>query len=147
MHGLGQHRNRCISLSDAGCSCRDCHHGPTRNCPPAWRPALPSCRLLFWATARGLPATAGLLLSVLQAQGGSSAAAAAGVLQGALPPGQLDSLAQLHLSAQLTSAAAMQRAAEVGGGAGGGARWWAPIPGVEGPSVRAPRLLCCPGPS
>lgn len=78
----------------------------------------------------GLPATADLLLSVLQAQGGSSAAAAARVLQSALRPSaphdgpptalaSLDSLSQLHLTAQATAAAAMQRAAEVcvcGGG-------------------------------
>lgn len=85
-----------------------------------------AARLLFWAVSRGLPATAALLLSVLQAQGGSSAAAAASVLQRALQPevvgstaaaavGRLDGLSQLHLSMQATSAAAMQRAAELAG--------------------------------
>lgn len=61
---------------------------------------------------------------MLQSQSGGSAAAAAGVLQRALQPGaadgavagalsRMDGLAQLHLSIQATSAAAMQRAAEV----------------------------------
>ena len=87
-------------------------------------PPAPFCRLLYWAVASGLPATAGLLLSVLQSQSGGSAAAAAGVLQRALQPeaaagavsgalARMDGLAQLHLSIQATSAAAMQRAAEV----------------------------------
>ena len=84
-----------------------------------------AARLLHWAVAAGLPATAGQLLSVLQAQRGTSSAAAAGVLSRALRQAQpggagaagalagLDGLAQLHLSVQATSAAAMQRAAEV----------------------------------
>lgn len=72
----------------------------------------------------GLPATASLLLSVLHAEAGSSAAAAAAVLQQALQPESagaplaaalagMDGLSQLHLSMQATSAAAMQRATEV----------------------------------
>ncbi len=72
----------------------------------------------------GLPATAGLMLSVLQAQAGSSSAAAAAVLKRALHPeaagsasaealAGMDGLSQLHLSMQASSAAAMQRAAEV----------------------------------
>ena len=85
---------------------------------------LPPCRLLFWAVGCGLRATASLLLSVLQAQSGSSAAAAAGVLRRALQGevggeaaagalAGMDGLSQLHLSMQATTAAAMQRAAEV----------------------------------
>lgn len=83
----------------------------------------PPCRLLFWAVGSGLVATAGLLMSVLQAQSGSSSAAAAGILQRALEAAgghaaagalsRLDGLAQLHLSMQAASAAALQRAAEV----------------------------------
>lgn len=83
-----------------------------------------AARLLYWAVGSGLPATADLLLSVLQAQGGSSSAAAAAVLQRALRHeaaggaaaaalATMDGLSQLHLSMQATSAAAMQRAAEV----------------------------------
>ena len=89
-----------------------------------------ACRLLFWAVGTGLPATAGLLLSVLQSQAGTSSAAAAAVLQHALQPeaagaaaaaalAGMDSLSQLHLSMQASSAAAMQRAAEVRGGCTG----------------------------
>lgn len=113
-------------------------------------------RLLFWAVGAGLPATAGLLLSVLQAPCGTSSAAAAGVLQRALQPSAagaaaagalagMDGLSQLHLSMQATSAAAMQRAAEVRGArlVDGGWRWLC-CEVVLGGSPPAPSLSTLP---
>ena len=72
-----------------------------------------AARLLHWAAGVGLPATAAVLLGVLQSQAGSSAAAAEAAIRRVLPGG-VDPLSLLQLSDSAVSAAALHRAARLG---------------------------------
>lgn len=72
------------------------------------------CRLLHWAVGAGLPATAAMLLKVVQSDAGSCTAAAGAALRRALSPGGVDPLRLLQLSDQACSAAALHTAARLG---------------------------------